>query len=84
MKKRFTFLCWKCQKTYTLYREITEEQELIVACPFCNTEAVVDLQPFRKVKKEIFRSIDLSEVAPVFELKLPEIIPTSEREESDT
>lgn len=38
---RFTFACWNCAKTYTLFREISDEQVLTVACPFCREEAVV-------------------------------------------
>jgi DNA-directed RNA polymerase subunit RPC12/RpoP len=80
MEKRFEFKCWKCERTYTLFREITDEQELIVACPFCNAEGVVDLKPFRKkvetVLKGIERKQDLGD-----ELQLPNILPTQPKDQ---
>ncbi|MBK8615949.1 MAG: hypothetical protein IPN96_02315 [Anaerolineales bacterium] len=51
MKKRFTFKCWNCSRTYTLLREITTAQKITVACPYCLSEAVVDLAPFLKEKR---------------------------------
>ncbi len=80
MKKRFTFKCWKCDQTYTLFREITDEQQLFVGCPFCNAEAVVDLKPFRKEKKTIFRGESENEQSLGIELDLPDILPTEKPE----
>ena len=82
MKKRFTFQCWNCEKTYTLFREITKEQKISVACPYCNTEAVVDLDPFRKEKKvvSLVRGEGDEEQSLGVELELPEIIPTQKPE----
>ena len=74
MKKRFTFQCWNCPKTYTLFREITKEQELNVACPYCRAEAVVDLKPYPK-KTVILRG-DGGVEQETEELELPEILPT--------
>jgi DNA-directed RNA polymerase subunit RPC12/RpoP len=78
MKKRFKFQCWNCLKTYTLFREITNEQELIVACPFCSAEAVVKLEPFRKKIIPVLKRTSgyEEEESPGFELQLPEIFPT--------
>ncbi|MCG2788314.1 MAG: hypothetical protein L6461_24765 [Anaerolineae bacterium] len=72
-KKRYTFKCWNCQKTYTLQREITAEQKWIVACPYCLKEAVV-LLSFLPKKKTVFRGGQAE--AENEELDLPEIIPT--------
>jgi len=82
MKKRFKFQCWNCPQKYTLFREITDEQELIVACPFCNAEAVVKLNPFRKKTIPVLkRSSDYEEEeSPGFELQLPDILPTQKPE----
>ncbi|MDD2922027.1 MAG: hypothetical protein PHQ36_07045 [Anaerolineales bacterium] len=78
-KERYTFKCWNCEKTYTLLREITKEQTLTVACPYCSAEAVVDLEPFLKKVKPTLRGEeppqDLGE-----ELDLPEIFPTRKKE----
>jgi DNA-directed RNA polymerase subunit RPC12/RpoP len=82
MKKRYTFLCWNndCKRKYTLFREITKEQVVTVACPYCNVEAVVDLKPYRKEKKTVMRGDDNDEQSLGFELELPDIIPTQKPE----
>lgn len=81
MKKRFTFKCWneKCKRTYTLFKEITKEQELIVACPFCHTEAVVDLSPYPKKKVIIAVRGEGESEQEIEELDLPDILPTREK-----
>jgi DNA-directed RNA polymerase subunit RPC12/RpoP len=80
MKRRLTFKCWKCDKTYTLLRELNEKQELLVACPYCGSQAVADLKPFIHKVKPIIR-IDEPEKAPdEFVLRLPDVIPTQPRE----
>jgi DNA-directed RNA polymerase subunit RPC12/RpoP len=80
MKKRFTFKCWNedCKRTYTLFKEITKEQELIVACPYCNAEAVVKLEPFKKKKQTVLRGTGDDEQSIVFEYDFPEVFPTEE------
>lgn len=81
-KKRYTFKCWNCAKTYTLQREITAEQKWIVACPYCLKEAVVQLQPHKKPKPTSVFKGGNAEDGPVLEdYDLPEIIPTEAREE---
>lgn len=80
MKKRFTFQCWNCLRTYTLFREITKEQKITVACPYCNQEAVVDLTPFRKEKISVLKGAGGQEQPLGEELELPEIIPTQKPE----
>ena len=78
MKKRFKFQCWNCDKTYTLHRRITKDMTLFVACPYCEKEAVVDLKPYHKKKKEVLRSGDGGEQDLGLELQLPETLPTIE------
>ena len=80
MKKRFTFKCWNCPRKYTLFREITNEQVLTVACPYCNAEAVVDLNPYRKQTKIIVRREEEDEQSIGEELDLPDILPTQKPE----
>ena len=47
MTKRFKFQCWNCPKVYSQSLEITDQQEkIIVSCPYCRAEAVVDLRPY--------------------------------------
>jgi len=80
MKQRFTFQCWNCPKTYTLFREITKEQKITVACPYCNQEAVVDLTPFRKEKISVLKDVMRQGQSLGEELELPKIIPTQKPE----
>ena len=80
MEKRLEFKCWnsKCQKTYSLLREIGEgHPQLWVACPYCGEEGIADLDPFRKKVDKIYRgdspqSITVGETV----YDLPDILPT--------
>jgi len=76
MGNRFTFKCWNCHKDYTLFREITNEQVLTVACPYCDSEAVVDLDPYRKTVTSVMRGIGDKEQDLGEALELPEVLPT--------
>jgi len=76
MKKRFAFKCWSCNRKYTLSKEITDKQELIVACPFCNAEAVVKLESYKKKSKSILRGDTDNEQAIGYEYQFPDVIPT--------
>ena len=76
MGKRYTFKCWKCNKEYTLFKEITDEQKLIVACPYCGEEAVVTLEPYKKEVKEVLKGDSDSDQTIGFEYEFPEVIPT--------
>ena len=85
MEKRFTFKCWNhdCQRTYTLLSEITIQQELIVACPYCNKEGVVRLGQYPR-KKIVMKSHEDNDTGqPLGEgLVLPDVILTHEPAES--
>lgn len=83
MSNRHEFKCWQCKRKYTLHRKITKEQKLFVACPYCGTEGVADMDPFRKRVKEVLRTIDNIEQDLGLELQLPETIPTRQPEEND-
>jgi DNA-directed RNA polymerase subunit RPC12/RpoP len=79
MEKRLTFRCWNCKRKYSLYKEITNQQELIVACPFCNKEAVVKLEPHRKEKHSVLKGNAGSDQALGYEYQFPDVIPTQPR-----
>ena len=78
MKKRLQFKCWKCEKTYSLLREIEEGNPILsVACPFCFQAGVVDLAPHRKKIDEIYRTDSPQHITvgqTVYDL--PDILPT--------
>jgi DNA-directed RNA polymerase subunit RPC12/RpoP len=80
MKKRFKFKCWQCEKNYTLQREISDEQTLFVACPYCNEEAIADLAPYRKKKKTVMKTENNSDQESGYEYQFPDILPTSKLE----
>ena len=80
MKKRLAFKCWSCKRKYTLFKEITEEQELIVPCQFCNAEAVVRLEPFKKKKKTVMRGVGDDDPSIGYEYDFPEVISTQKPE----
>ena len=77
MKKRFTFQCWQCPRTYTLYREITAGQVVTVACPYCGAEGVLDVSAFPRTVS-IYK--DGSGTGFAGELRLPDVLPTQPRE----
>lgn len=80
MEKRLAFKCWNCKKTYSLFKEITNQQELIVPCPFCNKEAVVKLEPHRKEKKTVLRGDTGKDQAMDYDYQFPDVIPTQKPE----
>jgi DNA-directed RNA polymerase subunit RPC12/RpoP len=79
MKKRFTFQCWNCQETYTLFREITKGQVIIVACPYCNREAVFDPSPYPKKKEIVALRGEGDTEREIEELDLPDVLPTQKK-----
>jgi len=81
MKKRFAFKCWNCKREYTLFKEITEEQEWIVACPYCNLEAKAKLEPYKRKKiVTIVKGAGNEDQSLGYEYDFPEVIPTEKPE----
>jgi hypothetical protein len=80
MKKRLSFKCWNCRRKYSLFSEITNQQELIVPCPFCDAEAVVQLEPFKKERKSVLKGDGDADQSTGYEYQFPEVIPTQKPE----
>ena len=78
MGKRLTFKCWNCSRNYSLFREITGQQELIVPCPYCKAEALVKLEPYRQDKKSVMKGDLAGDQALGNEYHFPAVIPTQE------
>ncbi len=83
MRKRLKFNCWSCHRNFSLLLEITNQQTLVVPCPFCEAECVVELEPYRK--KAILRKDDEVVTSTprndtVEELDLPEVLPTQQKQ----
>ncbi len=56
--KRLKLQCWNCPQTYFEPLEITDQQEIIVTCPYCKAEAVINLRPYRKHAKTVIGNDD--------------------------
>jgi DNA-directed RNA polymerase subunit RPC12/RpoP len=80
MKKRLNFKCWKCKRNYSLLKEITPEQELIVQCPYCSAEAVASLKPYERKKIPLVRGENQEEASIGYEYDFPDAIPTRKPE----
>ena len=80
MKQRLKFECWHCQRVYSLTRQIEGRPRLLVECPYCEHEAVVDLAPFRDETVVIFESTRETDNT-VESLNLPEVLPTVPKED---
>ena len=77
MLVRLKFRCWneKCAHDYEMTREIEGRAQIIVACPYCGVEGVVDLDPYRDPTVIIYKGADETEqTAPGF--RFPPVIPT--------
>lgn len=82
MSKKLKLQCWNCPKTYFETLDITDQQEIIVRCPYCRAEAVVNLKPYRKKTMTVIKHIDLRNLGNENneELQLPDTLPTRKPE----
>jgi len=75
LKKRLTFQCWNCPKTYSLYLEIDGKPRLAVGCPYCGADATADLDRYRTTRTTVMRG-DGADGEIGDTLELPPVIPT--------
>ncbi len=75
--KRFTFRCWQCKETYTIFRQVDLEQKLEVSCPYCGAKADVDFRPYHKRQKTVFRTAEEAGIE-FGDYQLPKILPTNQ------
>ncbi len=78
MMKRLKFKCWKCEFEYSLTLELKGKPTLNVACPFCDAEAVVPLDPFRLTVDTVYRNGSSAKKTIGDEQAFPDVIPTTE------
>ena len=77
MKKlRLEFRCWNCDKTYHMTRQIDDEPTLIVACPYCEKEGVVNLDPYHSPTIIVQRGDKPATSADGY--NFPAVIPTAQ------
>ena len=62
-------------------REVEGDPQIIVECPFCGQEGVVDLRAYRSPTTNVFQSIDAPADSANEMLNLPDPLPTSPPEE---
>lgn len=74
MKKKLTFQCAKCKRKFSFQRKITKEQELIFTCPFCGTELILKLEPFKTRKKTTVRGEGNDAESSELEYVFPDVI----------
>lgn len=75
--KRIRLKCWNaaCGREYTLLREFEGQPQLFVACPYCLSEGVVDLAPWRSKTVEIYQG-ESGQGFTLETLDLPAVLPT--------
>lgn len=60
MKKRLTFKCRNraCSREYSITFQVEENQPttLLAPCPFCETESVADIGPYRSKVDRVQKS----------------------------
>lgn len=55
MTKRLKIQCWNCPRVYSLSLEIADQKEIIVSCPYCKVESIVDLRPYPDTTEVVYR-----------------------------
>lgn len=81
-KERLTFKCGKCTRNFSFQLEITAEQERFFKCPYCGTELLLKLEPFKKKKPTtIRRGEGRADETIEGEYEFPAVILTQPREE---
>ena len=76
-KKRPKFKCYNCQRIYEITLTIEDEQpQLIITCPYCNSESVVDLAPWRPKSTLVAKGGKTETATEFFTLELPDVLPT--------
>lgn len=65
---------------FSLVVDLAAEGEHIVVCPYCNSECVADLAPYRERVVEVYRDGRSSPIGERY--RLPEVIPTTAKDEA--
>jgi hypothetical protein len=84
-KGRLKLKCWQCGEEFSLYRvlDVGEKPRLIEVCPFCNSECVVDLAPYRTEAVEIYKGVERKGQVVGEVVDLARVFPTREVGEAD-
>jgi DNA-directed RNA polymerase subunit RPC12/RpoP len=79
-KQRLTFQCGKCTRKFSFQKEITPEQEWFFKCPYCGTELLLKLEPFKKKKITLVKGGSNADESPEWDYEFPPVIATQPRE----
>ena len=74
MKYRQEFQCWQCGERYSLPLPKEDIATWIVTCPYCGSEAAIDLKAFPR-EKTLYRA-DGQDASPLPAYALPDLIVT--------
>jgi hypothetical protein len=83
MQRRLKFSCWNCKQEYSLLREVEGRPKLLVECPFCEHEAVVDLAPYRDETTTVMRGDKSRLPTGAPGITIPDVLPTRRRTAAD-
>lgn len=84
MAKRLKFKCWKCPKTFYQDLEMSkdvfrgdkdDQATIIVSCPYCGADGVVDLGPYRARTMDVMRG-HTNDNPDEKGFQLPAVLPT--------
>lgn len=78
--RRVRFLCWNCQRAYSLLLDFDGRPLLLVECPYCHQTAESELAPYRSAVLGTFAS-DNADTYRLPALNLPDVLPTRPRRE---
>lgn len=76
-KARPTFKCCACNETFSVTIDTSEAKQIIITCPYCETESKVNLNDYKKGATEILRdgnTVTIPQYA--FPTVIPTVIPT--------
>ncbi len=82
MEQRITLKCWnpECRGEYSLYKFLNPEEQpkLLVECPFCEHEGVVDISSYEIDVDDVYLSGGVQKGVKMGSLlELPEIMETT-------
>lgn len=75
MAKHLKLQCWNCPKVYFYSLDDAGQQEVVVSCPYCRADGILDLRPYPDMDRMVYRRGE-SESSPLDD---DDILPTRKR-----
>jgi len=54
-KQRPDFVCWQCRRHFGQTLELERQTQVLVECPYCHAECLVELEPYQISITEVMR-----------------------------